>query len=252
MKNGFLNQLKQGTVKNGHIILTSLGIAGMATSIVLTGIATSKAVRKIDQAENGENYKTKLTNKEKVKLVWKEYIPAAVTATVSAGCIIGSHKVTSKKYAALATAYKVSENVFSDYRKEVKKTIGEEAEKKIKQEVDKKHENEKKISAKEVVITRGGDTLFYDSLSGRYFRSDKKSLEEAENVINHKMLNENELSLNEVYYLMGLDPIYPLGENLKWNVERGMLHFSYDSHIADNDEPCIEVNYSMSPKDINY
>ena len=252
MKNGFLNQLKQGTVKNGHIILTSLGIAGMATSIVLTGIATTKAVRKIDDAENGENYKTKLSNKEKVKLVWKEYIPAAATAVVSAGCIIGSHKFTSKRYAALAAAYKVSENVFSDYRKEVTKQIGQEAENKIKKEVETKHKEERNVAAKEVVITRGGNVLFYDSLSGRYFRSDKRALDDAQNTINHLMLSENKMTLNEVYYHIGLDPIYPLGDILEWDIERGMMEFTYDSHIAENDEPCIEINYNIIPRENRY
>ena len=108
-------------------VLTAVGIAGMVTSVVLAVKGTVKATRKID-AIKSERKIDKISKKEVVKNTWKYYIPTGVGVITSGICLIASNRFSAKKITALATAYKLSENVFSEYKKEVVNSIGKEAE----------------------------------------------------------------------------------------------------------------------------
>ena len=164
--------------------------------------------------------------------------------------MIASNRFSAKKITALATAYKLSENVFSEYKKEVVNSIGKEAESKINNKAKENIKN--KAVTKEIVYTNKGDTLFYDTLSGRYFKSDTKSVEEAFNLLNHQLLRENYVSINEWYYILGLDSIEPLGEMLKWNVEIDLVEFGLEGDMTNNGEPCISINYKTLPQTYDY
>ena len=247
----YTNSIKAGFNKNGSSILTGLGIAGMLTSTGFAIYGTIKAVNILQEEqayreERGEY--EKLTKEEIFKLVWKQYIVSGITAGASIACLVGANKMNNKKITALTTAYKLSEDMFSNYKREVIKNIGAEAEEKIRHDVNKKHLEERPIKDKEVIFTGKGDTLFYDSLSGRYFRSDVNSIKESQNLFNHEIICENYCSLNNWYYHIGLDAIYPLGSDLGWNSEWGVMEVSFDSSIADNNEPCIVIDYNIKPR----
>lgn len=110
-------------------ILTGIGITGLLSTTVLAVKATPKALRLID--EKKEEYDTdELTNMEVIKTCWKCYIPAAVTASVSVACIIGANSVNSKRNAVLATAYKLSESAFSEYKEKLLKLLEKRKKKK--------------------------------------------------------------------------------------------------------------------------
>ena len=230
-------------------VLTAVGIAGMVTSVVLAVKGTVKATRKID-AIKSERKIDKISKKEVVKNTWKYYIPTGVGVITSGICLIASNRFSAKKITALATAYKLSENVFSEYKKEVVNSIGKEAESKINKKANENIKN--KAVTKEIVYTNKGDTLFYDTLSGRYFKSDTKSVEEAFNLLNHQLLRENYVSINEWYYILGLDSIEPLGEMLKWNVENDLVEFGLEGDMTNNGEPCISINYKTLPQTYDY
>jgi hypothetical protein len=54
------------------------------------------------------------------------------------------------------------------------------------------------------------------------------------------------VSLNEFYDEIDLDPT-PLGENVGWNVNRGLIDIHFGSQIADDGRPCIVIDHNVVP-----
>lgn len=227
-------------------ILTGIGIAGMLTTTILAVKATPKALQLIDERKFDLEVE-KLPPIETVKATWKCYIPAAVTGTVSIGCLIGASSVNARRNAALATAYKLSQTALSEYREKVIETIGEKKDQVIRDKINKERIEEKPVSKNEVIITEKGQTLCFDTISGRYFKSDIDKIKKAVNELNRKMVYDNYVSLNEFYDELDLGHT-TVGDDLGWNMENGFIDIYFSSQIADDGTPCIVVNYDVAPK----
>lgn len=235
--------------KHSPEILTGLGIAGMITTTILAVKATPKAM-KICEAEKLDrvtDYEKEPTKFEYVKLCWKCYIPAVVTGTMSIACLIGASSVNLRRNAALATAYKLSETALTEYKEKVVETIGEKKEKTIKDAIAKDHVEKNPVKQQEVIVTGKGETLCYDELCGRYFRSDIDKLKKIENELNRRMRDEMYISLNEFYYEVGLDDI-AAGHDIGWNIDKGYIELSFSSQLASDGTPCLVVSFSNPPK----
>lgn len=227
-------------------ILTGIGITGLLSTTVLAVKATPKALRLIDEKKE-ENNTDELTNMEVVKTCWKCYIPAAVTASVSVACLIGANSVNSKRNAVLATAYKLSESAFSEYKEKVIETIGEKKEEEVRDKIAKDRIEKNPVNNNEVIITGKGDVLCYDVVSGRYFKSDVDKIRKAENTLNKKLMNDMYCSLNEFYDLIGL-PFTQIGFDLGWNVNDSLVEIEFSTQLSEDDTPCVVIQYSVLPK----
>lgn len=240
-----IKNTKTWTNKHSPSILTGFGVAGMVTTTVLAVKATPKASYLLEQSKNekGED----LTVIETIKVAWKPYIPAAISGTVSIACIIGANSVHSKRNTALAAAYKISETAFSEYREKVVETIGEKKEKTVRDKVAKKKVEEKPVSKNQVIITNTGNTLCFDSISGRYFRSDIDKLRKAENDLNRRMIQrEDYISLTQFYEEIGL-PSTSISDELGWNVDNGLIELYFSSQLAEDGTPCVVIQYDTMP-----
>ena len=235
--------------KHSPEILTGLGIAGMVTTTVLAVKATPKAMKicEAERLDQVNDYKEEPTKLDYVKACWKCYIPAAVTGTVSIACLVGASSVNVRRNAALATAYKLSETVLSEYREKVVETIGEKKEKTIKDAIAKDHVEKNPVKQNDIVITGKGDTLCCDKLFGRYFKSDIDKLKKIENDLNRRMRNEDYISLNEFYYEVGLDGV-DAGDYLGWNIDRGYIELEFSSQLATDGTPCLVVSFLTPPR----
>ena len=237
---------KTSITKHSPEILTGIGIAGMITTTVLAVKATPKAIRLIEEAkeEKGED----LTKAETVKTCWKAYIPAAATCVASTACLIGASSVSIRRNAMLATAYKLSETAFSEYKEKVVETIGDEKEKIVREKVSEERIKKNPITKNEVIMTDYGDTQFYETLSGRYFKSDIEQIKKVVNYLNKDMLQDmfGTISLNEFYDELELERI-DLGDELGWRVDKGLIEIDFTSKIADNGKPCIVLDYINAP-----
>lgn len=242
----FTNNVKTSLVKYSPEILMGIGIAGMLTTTVLAVKATPKALKLIEEKKK-ETQTDKLTPVETVKTTWKCYIPAATTAVASTACLIGSSRVSSKRNAVLATAYKIAETAHKEYRDKVVETIGEKKETEVRDKIAKDHVEKNPVNNCEVFITDVGNTLCYDTLSGRYFKTDINKIKKVENILNLRLRNENYVSLNDFYNEVGLDRIR-LGDELGWNIDDGYLELQFSSQLTDNDEPCLVIMYSVAPE----
>ena len=240
-----IKTIRSGLAKHSPAILTALGITGMIGTTVLAVKATPKALDLIENKKE-ELDKDKLTVVETVKATWKCYAPAAVTCVTSAACLIGASSVHTKRNAALATAYKLSESALIEYRDKVVETIGEKKEQSVRDAIAKDHVEKNPVTNNEVIITDRGYTLCYDELSGRYFYSDIEKIKKAANELNRQMLNDMYVSLNELYYELGLDGT-KLGEQMGWNIDRGLIDLKFSATVSADDRPCIVLDYRIPP-----
>lgn len=240
-----IKTIRSGLAKHSPAILTALGITGMIGTTVLAVKATPKALDLIENKKE-ELDKDKLTVAETVKATWKCYVPAAITCATSAACLIGASSVHTKRNAALATAYKLSESALIEYRDKVVETIGEKKEQSVRDAIAKDHVEKNPVTNNEVIITDKGYTLCYDELSGRYFYSDIEKIKKAANELNRQMLNDMYVSLNELYYELGLEGT-KLGEQMGWNVDRGLIDLKFSATVSADDRPCIVLDYRVPP-----
>lgn len=239
--------------KHSPEILIGLGITGMITTTILAVKATPKALQLIENRKEELEVET-LTPLETVKTTWKCYIPAAITGSVATACLIGSHSVNAKRNAALATAYKLSETAFTEYRESVAETIGEKKEKAVRDKVSEKQIEQNPVNKTEVIVTGKGNTLFFEPLSHRYFYSDMEKIKRAENNLNKEIICDPfdaGVTVNDFYAEIGI-PGTATGDNLGWKL--GYLIDIYPSaQMAEEGsehegEPCIVLNYSNPPR----
>ena len=242
-----LTNVKTSVHKHTPEILIGCGIAGMVTSTILAVKATPKAIKLIEKKKE-ETGQEKLSVVDTVKTTWKCYVPSVIVVAASAGCLIGSASINFRRNAALATAYKISETAYKEYRDKVVETIGEKKDELIRDKIAKEKIEKNPPKKEEIILTEHGSTLCYDSLSGRYFRSDINKIKKAENDLNRRMLGEHYVSLNDFYYELGLDEI-KLGNELGWNVYNdGYIKLDFSSQLTKDEEPCLVINYSILPK----
>lgn len=232
--------------KHSPEILTSLGITGFITSTILAVKATPKALSLIDDQKLrlGEE---KLTPIETIKTAWKPYVPSILLTIASTSCIIGATSINRRRTTALAAAYTMSERALIRYRNKVIDTLGDKKEKEIQEKVAQEQVNNNNLKDNQVIITSKGNTLFMDSLSGRYFRSDIDKIKKIINELNRRLVFEHYLSVNDLYYELGLNSTKN-GSFMGWNLDEGLIEVKYDTALADNDEPCIVINYDISPR----
>ena len=246
-------------VKHSPEILTGIGITGMLTTVILAVRATPQALvcistaeddkfnAQVDAGKDPEEVVDKLTPIETVKAAWKCYIPAAVTGTMSTACLIGASHVSTKRNAALATAYTLADAALKEYQDKVVETIGEKKEQAVRDAIAKDKIEKDPVTNREVIITDRGNTRCYDAISGRYFTSDIETIRKAENVLNKRLMDEMYISLNEFYWEIGLDST-EIGDELGWNIDNGLIELTFSSQLSRDGVPCLVVNYRIAPK----
>ena len=227
-------------------ILTGIGIAGMIGATFMAVKATPKALYLIETKKK-EAEMEELTPVETIKTCWKCYIPATLTTALSAACLIGASTVSAKRNAALATAYSISEAALREYQEKVVEVVGEKKEKAVRDAVAKDQIERDPVTKSEVVIIdSNSNTLCYEPLSGRYFKSTIDKIKKAEIKLDRQMIQEMYVSLNDFYWEIGLDGT-DLGDKMGWNLSKGYMDLSFSSQLADDGTPCAVIVYGIPP-----
>ena len=227
-------------------ILTGIGIAGMIGATFMAVKATPKALYLIETKKEKSEVE-ELTPIETIKTCWTCYIPATLTTVLSAVCLIGASTVSAKRNAALATAYSISEAALREYQEKVVEVVGEKKEKAVRDAVAKDQIERDPVTKSEVVIIdSNSNTLCYEPLSGRYFKSTIDKIKKAEIKLDRQMIQEMYVSLNDFYWEIGLDGT-DLGDQMGWNLSKGYMDLSFSSQLADDGTPCAVIVYGIPP-----
>lgn len=239
------NGLRKTVIDNSPSILTAVAVTGVVSTALLTGKASFQAAEIIRKEEFEQTFWEEQSFQDRVRLVWKLYIPAAVTGGATIVCVIGANTVSSRRNAALISAYSLAETAFKEYKTKVVETIGVNKEQKIRDEVARERVEQDPVSTREVYITGNGDVLCYETMTGRYFQSSMETLRKAQNDINAQIINSMYASQNDFCRLIGL-PSTGYGEEVGWNTSN-MLDLQFSTVLSDTGKPCLAIGYSVTP-----
>jgi len=187
-----------------------------------------------------------LTPANKLELAWPYFVPAAAVGGATIACIIGSHTLSSRRNAALVTAYTLTEKAFKDYKGAVVKQLSKKDVEKVEEEYITKRMEES--SPHNLVILKGREQLCYEVLTGKFWVCDPEDIKRAVNDLNHKMLSGSEygIDMNEFYSRVGLAPT-PMGERLGWNVD-ALLDVQYSSYLdPTTNQVALAISYNNPP-----
>jgi hypothetical protein len=237
--------LKKTAIDNSPLILTYLSVAGVLSTTILAVKATPKALKSLETATKVDNLGEKLSPKQVVKYTWRHYTPAAMSGIFTISCIVGANHISARRNAAIMTVYTIAETTLKEYQAKVKEHVGDVKAKQFKDDIVKEHLLDTPMATSQVHITGMGETLCYDSFTGRYFKSDMEAIRRAQNDINAKIISDMYASHNDFYALIGLERT-KYGEELGWNVDN-LLDIEFSSHLASDGKPCLCLEYVSSP-----
>lgn len=212
----------------GPTMLTLMGVGGVIGTAVEASRATIKAEKILKKEPN-------LTPIEKIQRVAPIYIPTLTLGTATIGCILGANYANLKKNAALAGMYAMAND-------KIKAIEQKDAEKKLSDAKVAMGPNQQNT----IMKTKGGDTLCFDSISGRYFTSSMIEIQKAENEIMYRINCEECVSLNEFYFALGIDGI-KYGDNVGWDRDTPIV-IDYDASLCSDGTPCLKLDYKYPPK----
>lgn len=182
--------------------------------------------------------------KDVVKEVSVLYLPALLMGSASIAAFISANTVSVKRLTATSAALTATEEAFRTYKNKVIEQIGEKkaaeviakiAEDKVKKNPPKLDEDDNTPGSMPVIITGDGESLCYESYTGRYFKSNIDKLRKIETHLNQRLVHEDFISLNDMYDELGLPPV-KVGDELGWNVMDDTIDFDISSTIIDKDD----------------
>lgn len=250
-----LGQILRRTEKlasdNSPLLLTAIGVAGVVGTAILTHKATRKAHAKAEdfiidlQTAAGPGERIRATQKEIIQATWTCYIPPVVSGTLTIGAIVFANRIGTKRAAALAAAYTVSEQAFTEYKEQVTKRLGVQKEQEIHDDMARDWVKKNPRSESNVVIVGKGETLCCDLYSGRYFRSSPEAINRAVNDVNQQVLIDGYASLSDFYHRLGLVP-NDMSEEVGWTPDK-LLSVTFSGVLDEESEPCLAFRLDVRP-----
>jgi len=243
--------------RNSTTILTALSVAGVFTTAVLAMNGKTKAdelmriekeERRLEAEYYGEEPRA-ITPLEYVQHTWHCYIPVTASAIATSACIIGLNRVHTRHYAAISALYGATTATLREYQDRTAEKLGPRKEHAIRDEVSASRIEKNPPTANNVVQTKYGDVLFYDSLAKEYFRSDIETVRKTVNDMNHQMLTDTGyITLNEFYRALGV-PDQHFAYQIGFEAHRNQLEIEFSTHSY-NGEPCFVIEYLSYPRNI--
>lgn len=240
--------------KSAPGILTGAAVIGVVATAYLVYKATPKIQdvleeKKLELETVGPDEKdAKLAIRREAV---KELIPVMAPPVISGGLTIGSillaHRASSRQLAAALAAYDISRNAYNDLKDKTKEVVGEKKAAFIQEEIARDKYREATEKNVEVVETGKGEVIFLDELSGRKFKSHPEVVKKIINDLNFKLIDEMYVSLNDLYYELGLRPT-KLGRDLGWNLDSGKIYIEMVPASDEDDIPYIVLEYSVTPR----
>lgn len=203
VKNAAGTVVKFGVAKS-PVIFTGLAVAGVATivgTLLKEAPAYTEAIeehkKEMEAAEelhrNGANSdeeykearrKIRLAVAKKVALI---LLPTIISVAFTIACIVGSHKISMRRQAALAAAYSLLDKDSEEYKKKVEEIFGKKKADEVKQEIanDAVKKNPPPATMDNASVPNGGYWIFLKPL-GRYIKSTIENVNKAENLVNQE------------------------------------------------------------------
>lgn len=257
--NAVLNRVIKKTKMNSPEIMTALAAGGVIATAYLSAKGAFRASKKLNEWEL-DNYDMdhrdlagirtipeEDTLLNRVKVVWPEFVPAAIVGGTTIACVLGSHRVHTRRTAAAVAAYSLTERAFAEYRAKVEETLGKNKAEKVQAAVveEQMQAVHPHSQAKEIIVAAGGESLCCDLTTGRYFESDMQTLKAAVNRVNERLLKERWMSVKEFYHEIEVYPNHHI-DNLGWDLETGLMDLVFTPTLTDKGVPCLAFTFNYT------
>jgi Family of unknown function (DUF6353) len=235
----------KGLKAHSPVILTATAGLGVISTACLTGVASYQAALAIKAKEDVHGTPTERKERiiERVKLVWKLYIPAGISTVGTIGAIIGANRLEAQKTIAAHAALAFTEQAYAEYRNKVIEEYGVRKDQSIRDNVV---DAQVKATApsKEVLVSGPGNVLCCELFTGRYFTSDMETLRRVTNNINAKMMTHDYATLSDFYYYVGLDQTTE-SSAIGWESSR-LMDLIFSTALTKDGRPCITFEYNYT------
>lgn len=253
MNTAFLNVAKQRAQQlvkdNATTLLTAGGVVGTVGTAVLAWRGGYKAAEIIiteeARREDVKEGAVPMLRKEKALLTGVYILPPVLTGSTTIAAIILANRMSAQKAAALAAAYGLAERNLSEYKDKIQEKLTGPKSTAIRDEIQQDRVNENPPRNSQVIVIGGGEVLFYDAWSGRYFRSTVEAVRKAENAVNREIFQANEASLKSFYDELDLPPV-TMDEHLGWNISNS-LEIEISAVLTPDQEPCLAIEFVNLP-----
>lgn len=235
--------------EHGPEILTGLSVAGTINTAVLASIATVKATREVDEYEINHEYLEDRKERwvQRGKLTWRLYIPTLISGTATVAMIICSNRLSVKRQAAVASALATTQQYMQRYRDTVEEVISKDEVKTVNEKFVEETRHHNPIPKADLIHNAGGDDLFLETISGRWFRSDMTSVREAIVSANEQIINDSGYaSLNDLYDMLNI-PQTAQGDYIGWTTDHKIM-VNYTPVISPDGRSGIALDYRSFPK----
>lgn len=241
----FLRTAQKWALENSPSILTVVGTIGAISTAVLATRAGFSSASLVENAliEKRQSQRGPLTKREVVEATWQEFIPPAVVGAITLAAIIGANRIGTRRAAALAAAFKISEKMAEEYRQKVVEHMGAQKEEMVRSDVARDRIG--RTDGVETLILGEGEIIFYDSWSDRAFTSTRQRVEDAVNQINYQINQAWAASLTEFFDLLGLKAT-GVSDSFGWNTDE-LLDVNYTSCLLPDGRPACEIRYNTQP-----
>ena len=243
----FFKAARGELVKHSPEILTGLGIASMFGAIIFAVKATPKAEKAIEEKKK-EEQKEKLDLWETIGVSWKYYIPTAASFAAGTACILGSDTINKKRTAALTAAYSITETALTEYKAKVSEELGEKKETRIFDKISEEQVKNDPPKTNEIVFVTRDGILFREPVTKRYFQSTSDNVNRAEIELNRELLNSGFVSMNDLFYMLGLEMTDDIMDDIGWDVNHDPIEFIKTPVAVGDDQVCWAIQYRYPPQ----
>ena len=175
------------------------------------------------------------------------YAPAVLMEGLAIASVVTSYKASVTRTAAFATAYMLSQEDFTAYKSKVVDILGQKKADNIEKEAAVAKVKDTPLpDESEIIATGDGNTLFYDKIGGRYFRSSIDAVRSAEKKVSDWIHAYDSAAVNDFYGFLGLEDTVA-GGVLGWNNERPIDINLNSTRIGPNNEPAFVITYNWLP-----
>lgn len=199
---------------NSSAILTGIGVIGVVATTILTYKATESTLDEIVQLrlakedEEPEAEEIKIEKADIFKACWRHWIPVALTVGITITSIVTANRISAAKLAAMASAYKMSEDARKNYKQAVIEKFGPNKEADVSTNAGLIAASnalaDGSIPCDAIIATGCGDQPVFVSFLGCYIRSSVPAIERQLNDLSKELQRQGfgEASVHDILTAM--------------------------------------------------
>ena len=238
--------ISKWAVKNANKLFFGAGV-GLGVACVVKAVKSKpKADERVAEIEldDPEDKVEKVV--KTAKAVVPVYAPAAILGVGSIVCFGMSNRVLTKRQVGAAFAATTAESTLGYLADEVQDQLTPKKAQEAMENIGGRKLAEAPDPSDSVIEETGyGNTLCYDAVCGRYFRSDMEHLRQAENLIVKLCASEMSASVDEYHCELNLKPAR-VDRMIGWCMDGIQPDMKYSTHLK-GDTPVLVVDYQIDP-----